>query len=612
MSRLLFIYFLSLLISFSLSAQSDSLYLTQQLQKVQRLAYPHPDSAELILEEMLRFSIEKEYEWGLMVTHSTLGIVKFNQRDAESSFGHLQTALKSAEKLDDDRAKVMIWNNLGNYYLVKDSVDRALKFYLASAELEAETKESDVATSYLNIALVYLNAENYEQAEAFLYKSLNSSARLPEQRSLHAYVNLANLQLKKGQYQQAITMADSALTFCEKLNVGESFGRIYSIQAQSLYNLGEAEEALEKINFALPYLSDAGGGKPELEAILIKAKVLNLLKRPLEAQNLLEGSFPSLKGTPTLWQTTLQTLAQSYEDRGKLAKSLALFKQQQKLQDSLREVKRKQEIDRLLVQYETREKESQIQRLKQEGELKNLKIERNSYVLGGVILISLLAVIIIMLFTRQKRFQAKQETLEAQLRWRRAQLNPHLFFNLLTAVRTLIVQGEAQKAGKSLSKFARLMRQTLEGSNQDLIPLEEEVKFLEDYIALAQLQYDFEAQISYHPEDLETEDFFIPSMLLQPFVENAIEHGLGKSSHAHKLLEILFIEKNERTLQVIVRDNGVGRSETAKKSGHRSRATQITEERQGLMKDRFHFSIIDLKDTNDQPLGTEVRFKVKQ
>lgn len=595
-----------------LFAQPDSLYLAEGIRKARSLAYANPDSAELILGELLRFSTENENKWGLMATHATLGIIKFNQRDAEGSYQHLMTALPLAEALRDERMRASILNNLGNYHLVMSNLDSALSLYLASAKIEEEIGEPNVATSYLNIALVYLNTQNYTKTEEFLFKALRSPARMPEQRSLHAYVNLANLKLKEKDYAKSLFYADSALVFGRKLGVGESIGRVASIQAQCWFAMGEPKKALVRVDTALNYLRQAGG-KPFFEAQVDKARILNALNRPAQAATVMQATLPQLGKFANIRQLALQALAQSYEAQGKDKESLQTYKAYQQLYDSLTEVKRKQELERQLVEYETREKESEIQRLEQESRLKDLELERNRYVLLGLSAVSLLLLLVGFLVFRQKRLQATQRALEAQLRWRRAQLNPHFFFNLLTAVRTLILEGQAQKAGKSLSRFARLMRQTLEGSNQDWISLEEEVQFLEDYLALARLQFNFEMKIEYLPTDLEPEEFFVPSMLLQPFVENAIEHGIGKSSRRDKRLEILFEEKNEQLLHITLRDNGVGRTRTASDSPqHRSRATQITQERQQLMKNRFTFTILDLKDQNGKPAGTEVRFEVQQ
>ncbi len=181
------------------------------------------------------------------------------------------------------------------------------------------------------------------------------------------------------------------------------------------------------------------------------------------------------------------------------------------------------------------------------------------------------------LFLRQRKLQSTQRFLEVALRWRRAQLNPHFFFNALMAVQSLVVQKEGQRSAKALNRFVRLMRHVLESSNQERITLEEEVRFLEDYLKLQQLRFQFSYQINL-PEGEDPGFIELPAMLLQPFVENAVEHGLARPNRAEKRLALDFTLPNEHTLFVSIRDNGAG--SPSKDSQHVSRATEITQDRQ--------------------------------
>ena len=182
----------------------------------------------------------------------------------------------------------------------------------------------------------------------------------------------------------------------------------------------------------------------------------------------------------------------------------------------------------------------------------------------------------------------------------------------------LVYDQKNEKAGQYITGFSYLMRQVLEGSNQEKVSLEDEIKFLTTYLDLEKLSLNFDYTINIEPEDLEIEDIFVPTMLLQPFIENAIEHGLRKSTKENKKIEIRFIELNQNTLQISIKDNGAGRNhklnQKAKKQ-HISRALEITQDRKKLMKDTFEYEIIDLKykdeDENQNSLGTEVVFLVK-
>ena len=108
------------------------------------------------------------------------------------------------------------------------------------------------------------------------------------------------------------------------------------------------------------------------------------------------------------------------------------------------------------------------------------------------------------------------------------------------------------------------MRQVLEGSNQENVSVEEEIKFIKTYLTLEKLSLEFDFEIKCNPEELEIEDIFIPTMLLQPFIENAIEHGLRQSTKEDKKLDVVFTEINQNILKISIQDNGVGRNQERK------------------------------------------------
>ncbi|MEM6299403.1 MAG: histidine kinase, partial [Bacteroidota bacterium] len=210
----------------------------------------------------------------------------------------------------------------------------------------------------------------------------------------------------------------------------------------------------------------------------------------------------------------------------------------------------------------------------------------------------------------QKYLLAEKEKTTAELKLLKSQINPHFFFNVLSALQTLMFEKKNEQAIDYVSGFSILMRKVLEESNKEKASLEEEIEFLKGYLTLEKLSLDFEYEIKIEPEDLEVEDILVPTMLLQPFVENAIEHGLRKSNAPERKLTVSFLEVDQHNLQVSVRDNGAGRNKKQRKN-HVSRALEITEDRQKLLKNSFNYKIIDHKDENDNALGTEAVFMIK-
>ncbi|MEO9511321.1 MAG: histidine kinase [Flavobacteriaceae bacterium] len=157
--------------------------------------------------------------------------------------------------------------------------------------------------------------------------------------------------------------------------------------------------------------------------------------------------------------------------------------------------------------------------------------------------------------TTQKRESIKRKLIETQLRGIRSQMNPHFLFNALSAIQNLINKGHNDKANHYLTEFSLLMRSTLEKTEKGLVPLADEIESIKKYLELEKLRFNFEYNIKVaHCIDMYLTE--IPAMLIQPFVENSIIHGL-KESDGKKILEIVFNTEGE-DLICTIDDNGVG------------------------------------------------------
>lgn len=222
--------------------------------------------------------------------------------------------------------------------------------------------------------------------------------------------------------------------------------------------------------------------------------------------------------------------------------------------------------------------------------------------------------------TEQERAINKQFA-ELELQALQAQMNPHFVFNSLSAIQYFIAANEKEQADTYLSKFAMLMRQFLESSKNRYLNLHQELRLIRLYVELEQMRFPnrFEAQIQVAP-DINPYTTLIPTMLLQPFVENAINHGLfHKSSQGRLTLNIAESENQE--LICTLEDNGVGR-EAAKliqqKTGkaYQSRAMQITNERLNALRviEGHHVDVetTDLKSPTGEAIGTRVVIRIPE
>jgi hypothetical protein len=203
---------------------------------------------------------------------------------------------------------------------------------------------------------------------------------------------------------------------------------------------------------------------------------------------------------------------------------------------------------------------------------------------------------------------------ELELKALIAQMNPHFIFNCLTSIQELIVVDKQEEAMHYLNQFSRLLRTVLQSSDKNFIPLDEELTLLELYLELESMRFDQEFHYKIIVDDaIDPEEITIPSFLLQPFVENALWHGLMHKK-GDRSLSVSFRLENEDILLCTINDNGIGRevsSKIKKRSVKRyqSMGIKIIRERMSLMKKQdaaFDLRIIDEKDPQGAAAGTTV------
>ena len=196
-----------------------------------------------------------------------------------------------------------------------------------------------------------------------------------------------------------------------------------------------------------------------------------------------------------------------------------------------------------------------------------------------------------------------------------AQMNPHFIFNSLNSIQSFLIYEENEKAEKYLLKFSSLIRQTLANSREHYIRMEQELSILHNYLELEQMRFkdrfSFEIQSNLTPAQMQQ---FIPPMLVQPYVENAVLHGMASVKSGGKITITFHVSEEDR-LRVTIDDNGAGRTKGARpKGGQRSFGTTITQERLDILKKQlgveFKVTITDKKDENG-PLGTRIDLHIR-
>ncbi|MCC6461016.1 MAG: histidine kinase [Saprospiraceae bacterium] len=205
---------------------------------------------------------------------------------------------------------------------------------------------------------------------------------------------------------------------------------------------------------------------------------------------------------------------------------------------------------------------------------------------------------------RREKLEVENRLLQLEQKALQLQMNPHFIFNALTSIQALITEQEYPQARQEINHFAQLMRGILANSRRQTISLQEEVNTLEQYLRIEQFchrqKFNFDIEL---PPGIDAEELDIPPMLLQPFVENAVVHGVSPLPYPGNI-SIRFQLKGE-LLQCEICDNGIGRERAArlreeKKPGHQSAALQVTQERLEALRGGKNYTSLEMSDILDE------------
>jgi ligand-binding sensor domain-containing protein len=236
----------------------------------------------------------------------------------------------------------------------------------------------------------------------------------------------------------------------------------------------------------------------------------------------------------------------------------------------------------------------------------------------------LILIIYLIVWVRLRQIRKKEITeleinkrlVDFKLMALRAQMNPHFIFNSINAIQRYVIQNKAEVAYNYLTKFSKLIRKVLDNSNEHTITLNQELETLNLYVELELLrfenEFDYQLQMS---QTIDADNIFVPGMLIQPFVENAIWHGIMPLNNIRKGLIKLNIEEQHGFLIIRVEDNGIGRKLSAKlnknQHNHKSFGTYLSSERLELLyASKAEIEIINLENDKQEATGTLVEIKL--
>lgn len=533
--------------------------------------------------------------------------------------------------------------NLANNYRQKGDLKAALINYLdAEKHYEQTNNLKQLAQVYTNIAGLFFDLNDFNKALDYDFKSLKIAQQIGLTFQLsQLYNNIASVYGECNNHDSAMYYYQQALQAAHKFQNLDGYITATQSIGIEYFEMGEVDSALIYLNKAkLSY--NRQGIFDESYVVVYEYLGLCELKQnnyDKALQYLTIGdSVASAIGFITDRIEIKKALKQTYAAIGNWQQAYLVQQDYVALKDSLQRDENIRVTRELEKKYDTAKKEKENVALQSKNQLQQAQLESRNRILLASGIATLLLLLLCYFIFRNYKFQKKQSdildnlnaTLTAQrdeilhinqllqLKVLRTQMNPHFIYNCLNAINNLVTKGENEKASNYLIRFARLLRMILDCSDKSFIDLDEEVKFLDLYLSLESMRMgnDFHYQISITKE-LKDEDISIPSLLVQPFIENAIWHGLLTKEGEKNLLVEFNTLQNETKIECIVTDNGIGRQRAAQlnlhKHGmqHQSKGIKITQERIALLsyqiKDNVSVTISDLSDNEQHISGTKVK-----
>ncbi|WP_158800239.1 tetratricopeptide repeat protein [Pedobacter sp. L105] len=498
-------------------------------------------------------------------------------KDFETATARLNGIILKGRSSHNKPLLVKAYSRLGNILLTQRNFDQALKqYFIALDYLDTKTPPLELSRIYTNIGSLYAIIKDLPKGKAYFLKALAINTTENPDR-LKTLSNLTGIYAELGEKQQALNSFTTALQLAQKLHNLP----IEAILQTNLGNYFIKEKEWEK---AIAACRKSLALREQLKQPLSVITLNNLGYALTHTGQVKEGIANFQAAIPAanaLEKKQLYfNLYNASKSLGNLPAALKELELYNTISDSLSRLNYDQKVASLSAAYETDKKQVHINVLEKVTAFQQQQLRQQTYLAIAAALILVLTAILI--FMRVKNYNVKEAFEKSQIKRQLLllQLNPHFIFNALQSVQQFIYHRDQEHSLEYLNSFSRLIRLILENSDKDMIPLDEEIEILEHYLHLQQLgntpNFNYQIEVAQH---IETETVEIPAMLMQPFVENAVMHGV--KDHPDGKILIRF-EQDAGVLHVLIKDNGKGYGKISNQSGnslHRSMGMDIMNQR---------------------------------
>lgn len=581
----------------SLKSRSSRLGIEQLLREANELKSSNPSQALNNVQDALGMSIAQSDGFNEAKCYLLLGEINENIQEWGLALDNYDRAY---QKLSNSYTTTIEYQHtlqgLGNTYLRLGNYAQALRYFQEIVKMPLS--DSERTERQLDISEVYYQMGNYTEALRILEETGSASkirnetleGKIQNQKA-KIYARLNNVDKANDLFQSSqrnLRAANAAPKQDREEEIAiqtskakEEISGILREQKRYDEDIVLREQSID-YNTESNNLSEVSKDKIELSKSLIATGETNKAIIELEEAAVLADTI----NNPKEQANAYLNLAELYEKNGSPSKALNIFK---KYSEAVARTEKQNE-------FSLQEKANLIKQQKEIEELSNRvalgqQEEQTTLQQQQLIIYGLLAIIAIIVVTSYFIFKNAQESKRANqllvLKSLRSQMNPHFIFNALNSVNHFISQNDERTANKFLSEFSRLMRLVMENSQEDFIPLHKEEEIISLYVKLE--HYRFRDKFDYQirvDEDLNKETIELPPMLIQPYIENAVWHGLRYKESKGNL--DVHIGKDEHGLKVEITDNGIGRNKsislkTENQKKHNSTGLKNIQERLNIL-----------------------------
>lgn len=545
-----------------------------------------PKKGFALAHEGIRLSKKNSFYIGIAHGLSIEGVLHIRIGELTLATEKLTQALRIYEVIGETSPMAGVYNNLGLVYNLQNNFIPAIDAYKKSLAIKYATMDiNGIATTTGNLGVIYAKMGQYDTAIWFTEESTKYALEINNLYSAgENYQTLGTIAFLQEDYSKAWELYDRAIFIFDSIHADAP-------KANCLVNVAEFQNKQGQYQDAI---------KNGEEALSI-AEAINDM-------NTIEFAY--------------SVLIQSYEGVGELSKALEYSKHLSKLREERYVSEIAAKSVEIQEKYESEKKDQENIILANKNALLESKNQnKNLWIIIGFTAVAFVVSVFLIFISRnnsikkRKQLEFEKAKLEMEQKALRAQMNPHFIFNAINSIQSYILKKSEQEAYDYLAKFSRLIRIVLNNSQEKSLMLHQELEMIKLYVEMEQLRFNNKFQFNLTlNDDVHPYEMFVPAMLIQPYIENAIWHGLMNLENERQGKLNLNLSMNDTLLKIIIEDNGIGREKSKlykKEDHHKPFGMQLTEERLLMLNKMEEFEnakviITDIRDEKAQACGTRV------